>query len=254
MDESLRPEAVKRNDVAGPGVGNQQHEAEDWLGHQVKDTISVNLSINAQLAVSVTEDPDNWVKSPENQGERGKSDKELASRGGAGSSRLTSTESDLVDEDEVADPGNDIVSPLLELVVVVGEACKHAGQDHDQVGEDNDDDVVAVQASQEGKVHEEKWSGDGPVDIAGPQEVTVDVLGVVDAGHLVVAVVVNVVDGDTVVGGHGEVRDGSGGGDEGGDDVEETLLLYMLSVCGSICISRAWMERYVQLGVSMPFR
>lgn len=226
MNESLGPEAIKGNDIRRSGVGNQEHEAKDWLGHEIKNAVSVDLSINTELTVSITKDPDNWVKSPENQGESSKRNKELASRRGAGSSGSASTETDLVYEYDIADPGNDVVSPLLELVVVVGEAGEHAGQDHDQVGEDDDHDVVAIQAGKEGEVEEEKWGGDGPVDVAGPEEVAVNVLGVVDAGHLVVAVVVDVVDRDTVVGCHGEVGDGGGGGDEGSDDVEETLLLW----------------------------
>ena len=78
-------------------MSDQQHEAEDWLSQKIKDTIGVDLSINAKLAVSITEDPDNWVKSPENQGEGGKSDEELAGRRGASSGSLTSAIPDLVD-------------------------------------------------------------------------------------------------------------------------------------------------------------
>lgn len=167
-DESSGPEAIERDNIGRSGMGNQQHEAEDWLSQKIKDTIGVDLSIDAELAVSVTEDPDNWVKSPQNQGEGGKSDKELAGRRGASSGSLASTVADFVDEDDVTDPGNDVVSPLLELVVVLGKASKHASQHHDEVGENDDGNVVAVEASEEGKVEKEEWSGDGPIDVASP--------------------------------------------------------------------------------------
>ena len=206
-------------------MSDQQHEAEDWLSQKIKDTIGVDLSINAKLAVSITKDPNNWVKSPENQGEGGKSDEELAGRRGASSCSLTSAIADLVDKDNVADPCNDVVSPLLELVAVLGKASKHAGQDHNEVGKDDNGDVVAVETSEEGKVEEEKWSSDGPVDVAGPEELAVDVLNVADLGDLVPVGVLDVLPADAVVGGHGKVGDSGGGGDEGGDDVEETLLL-----------------------------
>lgn len=206
-------------------MGNQQHEAKDWLSQKIKDTIGVDLSIDAELAVSITEDPDNWVKSPENEGEGGKSDKELAGRRGASSGSLASTVADLVDEDDVTDPGNDVVSPLLELVAVLGKASKHAGQDHDEVGENDDGNVVAVETSEEGKVEKEKWSGDGPIDVASPEELAMDVLNVVNLGDLVPVGVLDVLPADAVMSSHGEVGDSGGGGDEGGDDVEETLLL-----------------------------
>lgn len=84
---------------------------------------------------------------------------------------------------------------------------------------------MAVETSEEGKVEKEKWSGDGPVDIASPEELAVDVLDVADLGDLVPMGVLDVLPADAVVGGHGKVGDSGGGGDEGGDDVEETLLL-----------------------------
>ena len=84
---------------------------------------------------------------------------------------------------------------------------------------------MAVETGEEGKVEEEKWGSDGPVDVASPEELAVDVLNVVDLSDLVPVGVLDVLPADAVVGGHGKVGDSGGGGDKSGDDVEETLLL-----------------------------
>ena len=84
---------------------------------------------------------------------------------------------------------------------------------------------MAVQAGKEGEVKKEERSGDGPVDVTGPEEVAVDVMGGGNIGDLGVDVLADVVDGNSGVSGHGEVGDCGGGGDEGSNDVEKTLLL-----------------------------
>lgn len=97
---------------------------------------------------------------------------------------------------------------------------------------------MTVQASEKSEVEEEERRGDGPVDIARPEEVSVDVLDVQVVGDLVPVLVLDVLDVDAVAGRHGEVGDEGGGGDEGGNDVEETLLLLLVLVCVSASIVR----------------
>ena len=164
-----------------------------------------------------------WVDGPEDESEAGNGGEESGSLLILALDDTTAVDTELVDNDEVGNAGNGVPSPLGTLVN--GEGGKEAGEDHDDVSHDGDEDVGTCETGQEGEIEEQEWGGDAPVDVAGPVDLTVDdlldigdvLLGVVGLDDLVLA--------DAVTDGHGEVGDCREGGDEGCDDVEEAFLL-----------------------------
>ena len=134
---------------------------------------------------------------------------------------------ELVDDDEVGDAGNGVVSPLGAVVSTVGS--EETGQDHDDVGDNGDEDVGTAQTGEEGQVQQQEWGGDRPIHVTGPVDLTIDVLGGV--GNMLVGLLDGgVLEGDPVTHGHSEVRDGGEGGDEGSQDVEQAFLLRCMSI------------------------
>jgi len=87
----------------------------------------------------------------------------------------------LPDDDEVGNAGNGIVSPLLAIGST--EGGKETEENHDNVSEDGDEDAGSVHAGEEGKVEQEQWCSQTPVDVTGPEDLTVDVLHQVLLGH-----------------------------------------------------------------------
>jgi hypothetical protein len=95
-------------------------------------------------------------------------------------------------------------------------------KDHDQVGDDSHEDVGTGHSSQETEIEDQERSGNAPVDVTSPEDLAVgDVEGVRDM--VVLLTLDDLVQGNTVSGGHGEVGEGSGEGDDGGDDMIEAL-------------------------------
>jgi len=82
-DGSLAAQTVAPPSINGgssiTAVGEQEPETEDWLGKNVKDGIGNDFTINRPLASTITNTPNNWVKSPENQGEATNGSEELGS-------------------------------------------------------------------------------------------------------------------------------------------------------------------------------
>merc|ERR1712087_59285 len=128
---------------------------------------------------------------------------------------------ELPDDDEVSNAGNGVPAPLLRgaLSAVGGE---ETGQDHDQVSDDGDQDAAAVHASEQAQVEQQERGGDGPVDVTGVVDLTVDVVGGV-RDVLVRLALHNVVVASAVAAGHGEVGQSSGDGDQRSDNVIQTL-------------------------------
>lgn len=93
-----------------------------------------------------------WVHGPEDQCEAGNSLEERGSLGVLVLDRGATVNGELVDDNEIGDASNGIVSPFGALVVAKGS--KETGQDHDNISNDGNEDVGAAQASEEGKVHE----------------------------------------------------------------------------------------------------
>ena len=155
------------------------------------------------------------------------------------------------DNDEVSNTGNGIPAPLLGRFLVT-EGGKETGQDHDEISNDSHGDVTAVEAGDEGQVEQEKRSGDAPVDVTCPVDLTEDVgLGVWDV--LVLLGQDDLVEGDTVTSGHGEVGDCGCHHNDGGDDMIETFGL-RVNVSDESSSCRSLLPSYIPLGRSKTWR
>ena len=163
-----------------------------------------------------------WVDGPENQCETSNGGEESPGLLVLGQSRATTVYGKLVDNDQVGNATHGIVSPLL--TALVSESSKETSHDHDQISNDGDENVGTTQSGEEGKIEEQEWGRDTPVDVTSPVHLAVDVLSGV--GSVLVGFLEDdVVEGDAVTGSHGKVRDGSEGGDESSQDVEQAFLL-----------------------------
>ena len=93
-----------------------------------------------------------WVNSPEDQSE--------PSNGGEEGGRLlifvlhntTAIDTELVDDDQVGEASHGIPAPLGACLD--GESSEEAGQNHDDVSDDGDEDVGTAEASNESQIHE----------------------------------------------------------------------------------------------------
>lgn len=216
----MSPEAINGTGILG--MSEQQPEAKDWLGEDIENSIGDDLSIHTPLASSISNAPNDWVKSPENESEASNGSKELGSSAGLGRYGTTTWDNKLIDDDQVCDAAHGVVSPLLTLSV--SECSEETGENHDQIGDDGDGDVGTVHTGEESEIEKEERGGECPIDVTGPEDLTVDVL------NGIWGVLVNFLDDDvgervSVTGGHCEVGEGGKGGDQGGNDVEEAFLL-----------------------------
>jgi hypothetical protein len=164
-----------------------------------------------------------WVGGPENEGVATNGDKEGAELGSLLGSVGTTVQGKVPDDEDVGNAGNGVPAPLLGGTLST-ESSEEASEDHDQVGNDSHDDVSTGHASQETEIKEEQRSGQAPVNVAGPEDLAVDL------GEGVGNVVVLLTDDDlvvahTVASSHGKVRERSSDGDDGGDGVEKALRL-----------------------------
>ena len=91
---------------------------------------------------------------------------------------------ELPDDNEVCNACNGVPSPLLR-VLLGAKGGEQTGQDHDDIGNDGDQDVATVEASKESQVEQEERSGKTPVNVTGPVDLTVNILGGV--GNVAVA-------------------------------------------------------------------
>ena len=138
---------------------------------------------------------------------------------------LTTVHRELVDDDKVGNASHGIISPLLTAFGT--ESSEESSQDHDEISNNGDEDVRTAQSSEECKIEEQERGGDAPIHVTSPVYRSVDVLGGV--GSVLVGFLEDdVVVADAVTGSHGEVGDGSEGGDEGSQDVEQAFLLWSI--------------------------
>ena len=169
------------------------------------------------------------VDGPDDEGEATNGSEEVANLATLGGGGVAAVEDELPDNNEVGNAGNGVPAPLLGGLLRA-ERGEKAGEDHDDVGNDGNQDVGTGKTSEQGQVEEEERSGDGPVNVASPVDLAVDVvLGGRDV--LVVLFLGGVVVTNTVAAGHGEVGQSGKGDNEGGQDVVQTLGLgYVLVV------------------------
>lgn len=127
------------------------------------------------------------------------------------------------DDDEVGEAGNGVPSPLGRSTLR-SEGSKETSENHDEISNDGEGKVSTVHASQETQVEKQKGSGDSPVNVAGPEDLALDL--VVGVRNVVVLLAnVNLMNGDTLADSHSEVGDRSSDGDQSRDDIEEAFLL-----------------------------
>jgi len=116
-----------------------------------------------------------------------------------------------------------VPAPLLGSLVGA-KASEQTSEHHDDIGDDHHDHVSTRHASKETEIEEQQRGGDAPVDVTGPVDLTVG--GGEGVGNVVVLLALdNLVQGNTVTGGHGKVREGGSESDDGSDDMVEALVL-----------------------------
>jgi len=224
-DGSLASQTVAPPSINGcssiTAMGEQEPETEDWLGKNIKNGIGDDFTINRPLASSITNTPNDWVKSPEDQGEASNGSEELRGLSILGHDSTTARNGKLVNNDQVGSTSHGVPSPLLSIAA--SEGGEETGQNHDDISDNCNENVGAVEASEEGKVEKEKRSGDGPVNVTSPEDLSVDVLeGSWDV--LVCFLDHDVCEAVSITGSHCEVGESCEEGDEGGQNVEETFL------------------------------
>lgn len=201
---------------------DQEPEAKDRLGKNIKNGIGHNLRVHRQDAASITKTPDDRIKSPENQSEASNSSEECSSLGVLCSSGLATSNCKDPYNHDVGNTSHSIVSPLLSPRCAKGS--EESGEHHDDISNNSDENIGTVYASKEAEIEEKKWGGDTPVDVTCPQDLTVDSLSKVWTtfnGGLILDGSI----GFAVAGSHGEVGNCGKESDAGSKNVEQSLLL-----------------------------
>lgn len=135
----------------------------------------------------------------------------------------TSTDSKDIHDEEVGNTSHSVPAPGDTLLS--SEGCEESSEHHDDICHDRDQDVGSGEAGEEAEVEEQEGCGQRPVDVAGPEDLAEDVLDGV--GNVLVGFLDDdVCEAAAFTGCHGEVGEGGEGGDQGGDNVEEALLLF----------------------------
>jgi len=214
--EAVGPESLNAADILA--MCEQEPETKDRLSKDIEDSISDDLGINGPLSGSIRNTPDNWVQSPENKSETTNGSEELSGRAALAGNATTTAHGKDVDDEKVCNASHGVPAPRNTLLG--SESSKETGENHDDICDDGNKDVCSREPSEEGEVEEEKRGGKRPVDVAGPEDLAVDVLDEI----LFCLPQDDVVEGAAFTGGHGVIGEGSEGGDEGCDDMEESFL------------------------------
>jgi len=152
----------------------QEPETEDGLGKNVKNGVGDDFGIHGPLAGTIRDTPDDWVKSPEDEGEACNGNKERGGLGVLGRNCFAAWDNKYVDDDQVGNASHGIPSPLLTLAVSVGS--EETGENHDQVSDNSNKDVGSIDSGEEGEVKKEEWGGQGPIDVSGIEYLAEDML------------------------------------------------------------------------------
>lgn len=216
--KTMRPEPINGSSVTA--MSHEKPKAKDRLGEDIKNSISNDLRIYRPLASTLTDGPDNRVQSPENQGEATDAGEKLAGAAVLPDDCATTGDDQLPEDDEVCEAGDGVPAPLL--AISAAKRGEETSENHNYVGDNGDEEVGSVHAGEETEIEKEKWCGDGPVDVSGPEDLAVHMLDGVGS------VLVDFLDDDvcvsvSITSCHGEVGDGSENCDECCQDVEESL-------------------------------
>lgn len=110
------------------------------------------------------------------------------------------------------------------MTLAGSESSEETGEDHDDISKKGDEDVGTTETSEEAKIKQQEWGSEGPVNVAGIVDLTVDVLDSI-WDMLVLLDDLGVFIADTITSGHCEVGEEGNGGDECGQDMEKSFLL-----------------------------
>ena len=135
--KAVSPETLNRSRILS--MSDQEPEAKDRLSQDVENGIGDDLSVNRPFASSVSNTPDNWVESPENESEAANGGEESGCRGVLSHDCATARDDELVDDDKVRDACDGVVSPFL--TVTVTERGEKSEENHDHVCDDGDEDI-----------------------------------------------------------------------------------------------------------------
>ena len=164
------------------------------------------------------------VRSPENESVGSNGGEESAELVALGPGVGTTVDAKVPEDKEEGNAGEGVPAPLLGSLLRA-KASKQTGKDHDDIGNNHHDHVSTRHASKETEIEEQERGGDAPVDVTGPVDLTVG--GGEGVGNVVVLLALdNLVQGNTMAGGHGEVGESGSEGDDGGDDMVEALVLW----------------------------
>lgn len=221
--KAICPESLKRWRGAGHAVVSEEEpKSKHWLGKNIEDGIGNDFGVDANESATVSNTPDNWVDGPEDKGEARKSSEEsLGFAVLVGSSRSAVVDN-LVNNDKVGNASPCVPSPLLAITASV--SSKETSQNHDDVSDNCNENVGTTESGQKGEIEQEEGSGNAPVDVSCPVDLSICNLFCVWKTVLVADGFDDLVEVDTITGGHSEIREEGKGGDEGSQDVEESLL------------------------------
>jgi len=185
-------------------VGEEQPGTEDWLGEDVEDSVGDDLAVNVGNAGAISDTPDDWVDGPDDEGETTDGSEEVADLAALVHGSTTTVDDKDVDEGKEGNAGHGVPAPLLRSTLAA-ESGEKTGKDHDDVGNDDEESVSSRETGKKAEIEEEERSGQGPVNVTGPVDLTVDILGGV-WDVLVALGDLGVVVGDTVAGGLVAIR------------------------------------------------
>jgi len=156
--DSVGPETTEINTSLWElSMGKEKPEAKDWLGEDVKNSVGQDFLVDAEEAGAISYTPNDWVRGPDEDGIERDGSEEFANLTRLSLGLRTSIDNKVPDDDKEAKDSNCVPAPLLALRLTVGS--KQSSQDHDDVGKDCNEDMSAIETSEDGKIEEKERSG-----------------------------------------------------------------------------------------------
>merc|ERR1719247_2353118 len=193
-----------RRSGSGGSTSGDDDEAEDGLGENVEGGVREGLLVGGKAVVALGHEPNNGVGDPGDDSEVG--DLVVSGAGGGGAGALAGVE--LLEDREEHEHAK---APEVVLLLALEESTDETGNNHEDVNANHEVLGVGGGASKAEEVEELEGGGEEPVNVAAVEELAA----------------IEGTDVDAVAGGHGEVGEGSNGGDAEGDDVVLALAILL---------------------------
>lgn len=236
----MGPEAAELNvGLRNARVLHQEPGTENSLSEDIKNGVGNDLAVDGQAAGAIPKAPNTARKSaigrvsrevedvhgigcPKDNGVAGQHQVEVGNTFRVLSLGLVAAiHKEVPDDHQIGNAGNRVVAPLRGRVVPA-ERSEQTHEDHDDVRKDGHQEVGTVETGKQAEVDEQEWRGKSPINVAGPEDLALNVGEGV--GHMVVGMADgDVLDGHTLSGGHNEVGQGGDGRNECRDDMVETV-------------------------------